>query len=404
MHSPKIPADLPATGPIKLPCLCGKTLTVLAHLAGKKIRCPDCERVLFVPAPAESKAADATIVPDQTLPHPSTAISAAPAPAPPAPAAKPGPAAAAIVLPPSEISPSELSEDELADAPLSRSNRLAMFSVAVLTFCLALVWILFIRGSKPLSTDADVVLAAAYANAGLPKTFKSSFAMDFVLVPKGKFLMGGYAGIPGGDEVVIPHDFYLGTYEVTQDEWKTVMGDNPSAYSPFGLERHMVPAADFKRFPVEKVNWEDCQAFIKKLNALDPIGGWTYRLPMEAEWEYACRGGPSKNNLDFGFDYYFERPTNTLSKEKANYFVAGGNGRPCMVGSYPPNRLGLYDMHGNVVEWCEDRAMGASQHTRRGGAFTRLPEHCRAASRVLHAPTELRADQGLRVARVPTGK
>ena len=79
-----------------------------------------------------------------------------------------------------------------------------------------------------------------------------------------------------------------------------------------------------------------------------------YRLPKEVEWEYACRGGPMANKLDSAFDFYFDKPVDQLQAEQANFEHGKGLKRTCQVGSYKPNRLGLYDMHGNVWEWCED--------------------------------------------------
>jgi formylglycine-generating enzyme required for sulfatase activity len=191
--------------------------------------------------------------------------------------------------------------------------------------------------------------------------YKNKLSMEFVLVPKGKFLMGGGSGkgILGTREVEIPHDFYLGVYEVTQGEWQAVSGANPSAFSRKGKNQDAVkniPDEELNRFPVENVSWIDTQMFLKALNAREKEAGWVYRLPKEAEWEYACRGGPRADKFEYGFDFYFEKPTNKLLLELANFAPKKGEGlqRTCKVGSYKPNSLGLYDMHGNVWEWCDE--------------------------------------------------
>ena len=125
-------------------------------------------------------------------------------------------------------------------------------------------------------------------------------------------------------EVTLTKPFYMGKHEVTQEQWESVMGKNPS---------------DTKgaKLPVTEVSWNDCQEFIKKLNAKTDGG---YRLPTESEWEYSCRAGTS-TAYSFG---------DSLTKSDANIDSGGSKA----VGSYKPNAFGLYDLHGNVWEWCED--------------------------------------------------
>ena len=192
-------------------------------------------------------------------------------------------------------------------------------------------------------------------------------------------------------------EFYLGAYEVRQAEWTAVMGagNNPSQFRGNDL-------------PVERVSWDDAQAFVAKLNEKTKGGGFEYRLPSEAEWEYACRGGPVSQG-DVEFRYYFDRPTNDLSAGDANFDwgdPAGKGakgtalGRTVKVGSYRPNKLGLYDMHGNVWEWTatpdgQDRVI-------RGGSWLATGAGCAAASRGGFAPDYRGRVVGFRLAASPS--
>jgi formylglycine-generating enzyme required for sulfatase activity len=197
------------------------------------------------------------------------------------------------------------------------------------------------------------------------KAFTNGVGMKFVSVRKGKFLMGSpvserlRAGDEPQHEVEITRDFYLGAFEVTQKQYQQVTGKNPSAFRKGGGSAAAVQGIDTSDFPVEWVTWNDAAEFVRKLNAREPKkSGWQYSLPTEAQWEYACRGGPDASTKPFRF----ARPSDTLSLEEANfdrepYGGKGGGkslGRTAKVGSYRPNNLGLYDMHGNVWEWCAD--------------------------------------------------
>jgi len=163
----------------------------------------------------------------------------------------------------------------------------------------------------------------------------NSIGMEFILIPAGEFFMGSENG--GDDEkpvrkVIISESFYLGKYPVTQAQWEAVMGNNPSHFK-----------GDASR-PVERVSWDDAQAFLQKLSTRE--GGKSYRLSTEAEWEYACRAG-STGDYCFGDDA-------TKLKEYAWYDKnSGGTTHP--VGQLQPNAWGLYDIHGNVSEWVQDR-------------------------------------------------
>jgi formylglycine-generating enzyme required for sulfatase activity len=160
-------------------------------------------------------------------------------------------------------------------------------------------------------------------------TFGDGIKLEMVLIPAGKFIMGSPASETGRKndetqhEVTLTKPFYLGKYEVTQEQWKSVMGKNPSYTKG-------------ERLPVTNISWNDCQGFIKKLNAKTDSD---YRLPTESEWEYACRAGTT---------------TAFSSGDRATKNDAAYGSRIRTVGSYKANGFGLYDMHGNAWEWCED--------------------------------------------------
>jgi WD40 repeat protein/serine/threonine protein kinase/formylglycine-generating enzyme required for sulfatase activity len=226
----------------------------------------------------------------------------------------------------------------------------------------------------------------------LPAIFTNGLGMELVLVPKGKSWLGGGGGREGNQEVEIAQDFYLGKYEVTQEEWQKVMGKNPSSFQVVAG----VKPEEQKRFPVENVSWNGAQRFMTELNKRERKVGWVYRLPKKQEWEYAYRGGPMADRAESAHDFYIDKPTNELTVKQANigFEVGQGLGRTCKVGSYPPNRLGLYDMHGNVFEWCEEGARGGSWRSAAG--WCKASEHGRGFRQ-----NELRDECGFRVSRVP---
>jgi formylglycine-generating enzyme required for sulfatase activity len=262
------------------------------------------------------------------------------------------------------------------------------------------------KGENPsraeIRTEEPIPVGWNTSKAGAVST--NSLGMMFAFVPRGRFWMGGGGGKPGDKEVEIPYDFYLGKYELTQEEWKKVTGSNPSYFEAVtGVSKE-----DQKRFPLETVSWDDVQLFLGLLNAKEKPAGWLYRLPKEVEWEYACRGGPLSNKSESAYDFYLDKPTNQLQTEQAN-FMEDGNGlkRTCKVGSYKPNRLGLYDMHGNVWEWCDDTEKapdGASARVFRGGGWGHFRPDCQAANRVRLGSSVRDNRIGFRLARVPVGK
>ena len=260
-----------------------------------------------------------------------------------------------------------------------------------------------------------LVVAALTANPALaqpamPK--EGPLGMKFVPLPKATFYMGWDGTKGSAKKTEIKEDFEIAIHTVTQGQWQEVMGKNPSYFSRDGGGKDKVKDIkdeDLKHFPVETVSWNDAQEFIKKLNEKEKGKGYQYRLPSEVEWEYACRGGATSEE-ECSYHFYFAKPTNDLSSKEANF---GGDfpfgkadkgpylGRTTKVGSYAPNKVGLYDMHGNVWQWCEDLLeKGASSQVDRGGGWFDDAGYCRAALR--SGFTRGREfDLGFRLARVP---
>jgi formylglycine-generating enzyme required for sulfatase activity len=227
-----------------------------------------------------------------------------------------------------------------------------------------------------------------------PSRLVNSLGMTFVRILAGEFRMGSTDGID--DErpvhtVRISQPFYLGMYEVTQAQWAAVMGSNPSHFQ-----------SDPNR-PVENVSWDDVQEFIRTLNVRE--GGAYYRLPTEAEWEYACRAGSADT-------YHFGNDERRLG-EYAWYEVNTG-GETYLVGQLKPNAWGLYDMHGNVYEWVQDwygsyaaEAVTDPQgppgpewdRVNRGGCYNHNAWGCRSARRGRLTPDSRRDDTGFRLLR-----
>lgn len=222
--------------------------------------------------------------------------------------------------------------------------------------------------------------------------------IEMVLIPAGTFTMGspeserGRNSNEGPQHQVTVQSFYIGKYEVTQAQWQQVMGTHPSVYIPSDHNENDLPVP---------VSWNEAKEFIRKLNLIKDR--YVYRLPTEAEWEYACRAGTTT-------EFYFG---GSLSFDQANFdgrWPYGGVGRMTYrgettpVGSFRPNAFGLYDMHGNLWEWCEDwyhenydgapadgSVWASSQgdsRVIRGGAYNSEGHALRSASRVgVHTDT-----------------
>jgi formylglycine-generating enzyme required for sulfatase activity len=222
-----------------------------------------------------------------------------------------------------------------------------------------------------------------------------AFTGTFVLIPAGIFEMGSTTGNLNERPVRtvrLTRAFRLQTTEVTQAQWQAVMGSNPSAHAACGAT-----------CPVERVSWEDVQQFLARLNAQDPGKG--YRLPTEAEWEYAARAGTGG---DFG-------GTGVLSD--MGWYADNSGGRTQPVGQKRANAWGLHDMHGNVWEWVQDWYAGdyygygitvdppglATGETRvlRGGSRSVSAAGARSASRYHAPPGGQGSDYGFRLAQNP---
>jgi formylglycine-generating enzyme required for sulfatase activity len=245
-------------------------------------------------------------------------------------------------------------------------------------------WVAIVRDALNYPIDGDVPLVVP------------DLGMKLVPISPGTFRMGSDTGDVNEKpvhEVRITRGFWLGKYEVTQAQYEAIMGKNP---------------AEFKgaRNPVETVPWDDAAAFCSKLTARERAAGrlpagYEYQLPTEAEWEYAARGGARSK----GFTYSGSNNVNEVA-----WYTDGGD-RSHPVGQRKPNELGLYDMSGNVWEWCHDwwgcypagtvtDPSGPAGHLRvlRGGGWLNAGEECRAANRIGHGPSYSISNIGFRVA------
>lgn len=223
--------------------------------------------------------------------------------------------------------------------------------------------------------------------------------LEMIYIPPGEFYMGSPAEEwkRQGDEgpvrkVKISKGFYLGKYEITQQQWEWIMKESPSVFQGF---------EDSDQRPVDRVSWEDCQLFIQRINALEK---GTFRLPTEAEWEYACRAGSTERfpwGVDSTYRGLFEHA----------WFFSRSEGKSHPVGTKKPNAWGLYDMHGNVWEWVSDWVGPYSNQMQtdpagpesgekkviRGGSWFNEPEALRCANRNAHIVQSRQTNNGLRV-------
>ncbi len=272
--------------------------------------------------------------------------------------------------------------------------------------------------------------------------------MEMALVESGTMTMGSPEGEAGRNtdepthRVRITQSLLLGKHEVTQAEYEKVMGANPSYFGPKGPGKDKIPDQIFTSLPVERVSWFDAIAYCNRLSELDGLkpyymladvrrdgatiksatvtiaGGHGYRLPTEAEWEYACRAGTS------AMYHYGGGSNGELANVKGQTFTGYGGTtvgpdlqRTCAAGRYRPNSFGLFDMHGNVAEWCWDwygkdyykkspaddpaGAVGGTQKVLRGGSWLLNETAARSAARGVQTPDEAKEFTGFRVARSP---
>ena len=254
-------------------------------------------------------------------------------------------------------------------------------------------------------------VGASISSAQPPKEITNSIGMKLVLIPKGTFMMGSPESEKGRNEnetqheVTISKDYYLGVHEVTQAQYEKVIGKNPSHF------QGAIVGNENADLPLENVSWDEAVEFCKKLSELpeEKKAGRVYRLPTEAQWEYACRAG-SKTA------YSFDDEEGLLPVY--GWFIRNSSQRTHTVGLLEPNAWGLYDMHGNVWEWCsdwhEEYPKGAvsdpsgpregSGRVSRGGGWGLVAAFCRSASRNWYDPSfRDNRDNGFRVALSPSG-
>ena len=260
------------------------------------------------------------------------------------------------------------------------SMRIA-WSVAGIIGLVAVVWM-------AIMVFRDISDKSQSFNEELAIPVNSNVYVELVKVEAGSFNMGAtpemqepYRNEKPVHRVTLTNNYYIGKYEVTQALWQAVMGSNPSQIKGDNL-------------PVETVDWNDCQGFISKLNAMT---GKRFRLPTEAEWEYAARGGKKSR----GYQY---SGSNTLGD--VAWYDGNSGFKTHAVGTKQPNELGIYDMAGNVLEWCQDRygsyssspqtnptrAVGGAGRVNRGGSFFDPARDCRTSFRSTLVTSDIRSD------------
>ena len=247
--------------------------------------------------------------------------------------------------------------------------------------------------SAPTSSSFSSTSSVSSGSNEISIPVKNGISIDMVKVETGTFMMGAtsekqnsYDDEKPVHQVTLTNDYYMGKYEVTQALWQAVMGSNPSKFK-----------GDY--LPVEMVSWDDCQEFISKLNS---ITGRKFRLPTEAEWEYAARGGKKSRGYQYG-------GSNSISD--VAWYTDNCSSKTHPVGTKQANELGIYDMSGNVYEWCQDwkglyssssqtnpiGAVNGPLRVFRGGSWLGYARLCRSSCRCYGTPNWCKDDLGLRL-------
>ena len=268
--------------------------------------------------------------------------------------------------------------------------------IATLVVCVAIVSLLKNTIQASPNEEVEYTKDSIVADEPRAKEAKRIVVNDisFKMIPVegGTFTMGATSEMEDPDDVEKPthqvtlSSYYIGETEVTQALWQAVMGSNPS---------------DFKgdNLPVEMVSWNDCQTFISKLNALT---GKKFRLPTEAEWEFAARGGNQSRHTQY---------SGSSSIDDVAWYWSNYGSKAHPVKTKQPNKLGIYDMSGNVSEWCQDwygdyssyaqtnptGASSGSERVVRGGSWGNFPRDCRSSKRFRNAPEDSGSTVGLRL-------
>jgi formylglycine-generating enzyme required for sulfatase activity len=248
------------------------------------------------------------------------------------------------------------------------------------------------------------ILAVAMKEKKLSIDLGAGVKMEMVWMAPGEFMMGSPVG--EGDREVretqhrvrISKGFWMGKYEVTQEQWQRIMGKNPAEFS---TASGVVFSGKNARNPVEQVSWNDCQTFLEKLTGRLP-GELRARLPTEAEWEYACRAGTSTR---------FHAGDGDADLVRAGWSAANSGRTTHAAGQKQANAWGLFDMHGNVWEWCQDwygtydsgvvadptGPPSGSARVLRGGSWDDSFRYCRSAYRLSIDPAHTGGRVGFRV-------
>jgi formylglycine-generating enzyme required for sulfatase activity len=264
---------------------------------------------------------------------------------------------------------------------------------------------LLLNGGKYHDSGGDMPMCWVPGQVGPTPDLINTIGMAFVYIEPGSYTMGSPTTELGRSSDEIQHlvtltkGYYMQTTEVTQGQWEAVKGSNPSNFSSCGDE-----------CPVETVSWDDAQAFISALNEKEQTN--KYRLPTEAEWEYAARAGSTTAFANGGIS---ETGCGLDTNLDAMGWYCGNANNTHPVAQKVANAWGLYDMHGNVWEWCNDwydsypandvtdpgGAAEGSSRVRRGGSWHYYARYCRSAKRYSYSPGYRNYNLGLRLSRTP---